>query len=150
MRLWGEKSTYYYFFCKTSYPMVFPLPPSTFFEDHLTPGRGGQAHLRRSPGCCSSHFYDFCDTSQCCSSHGSPKITGTTPNLAPKSNSQPVQTPLHSSSLPHWSTGPMSHCRAPGLLQEPPRLQPTRASAFENVLVHSFPIPPFTHLFLHF
>lgn len=104
MRLWGGKSTYYYFFCKTSYPMVFPLPPSTFFEDHLTPGRGGQAHLRRSPGCCSSHFYDFWMR------HNVAPLTG-----PPKSQARPPISPLNLipnlskplSILPLFLTGPL-------------------------------------------
>lgn len=93
--------------------MVFPLPPPTFFEDHLTPGRGGQAHLRRSPGCCASHFYDFCDASQCCSSHGSPKITGTTP-ISPLNLIPNLSKPL--SILPLFLTGPLGPCPTAGHL----------------------------------
>lgn len=93
--------------------MVFPLPPSTFFEDHIMPGRGGQAHLRQSPGCCSSHFYDFCDASQCCSSHRSPKIAGTTP-ISPLNLIPNLSKPL--SILPLFLTGPLGPCPTAGHL----------------------------------
>lgn len=127
VRLWGEKkkhSFFFFFFRKTSYAMVFPLPPSIFLEDHIMSGRGGEAHLQQSLGCCSSHIYDFRDASRWWSSHGYPKI-----RLNPQScplNLIPNLSKLLSllSAFSHWSTGPISHCRAPGPLQQHPRCHP--------------------------
>lgn len=131
VRLWGGKVVFFVclFLVKQVTPWYFPFHLWSSLRITFCQAEVGK-QLQQSPGCCSLHIYDFCDASQCCSSHRAPKITDTTPNLAPKSNflTCPKSSPFFlPSSLVHWA-----HLPLPGTWT-PARVTPSAAYLSKHI-----------------